>query len=72
MAGKLCIHPKQVAGVNKGFSPNSRDIDNAKRIVAAAKAADVRGALQLDGKLIDKPVVDRARRLLETLERPQP
>ena len=60
--GKLCIHPRQVAVVNRGFAPSDEELDWARRVVAAAKGA--KGAIRLDGKLIDAPVVSRAQRLL--------
>lgn len=59
--GKLCIHPAQVAAANEGFSPTSDEIDWAKRIIAAASAS---GAVTVDGKLVDKPVLDQARKIL--------
>lgn len=60
--GKLCIHPRQVAVVNRGFAPSDEELDWARRVVTAAKGA--KGAIRLDGKLIDAPVVSRAQRLL--------
>lgn len=65
MGGKLCIHPRQVTGVNAGFSPSDGEIEQARRIVTAAEEAGAKGAIRLDGKLVDIPVVVRARRLLE-------
>lgn len=59
--GKLCIHPKQVAGVKAGFRPSEQEIERARRIVAAADASDG-GAISLDGQMIDRPVVELARR----------
>lgn len=65
MAGKLCIHPRQVAQVHAGFAPTRTEIDAARRIVDAADMPGAKGALRLDGKLIDQPVIDRARRVLD-------
>jgi len=62
--GKLCIHPAQVEVVNRGFAASDEELDWARRVVDAATGA--KGAIRLDGKLIDAPVVSRARRLLET------
>lgn len=64
--GKLCIHPDQIAVVHAAFSPTAEDVAEAARIVAAAEAAERQGhgAVQLDGKMIDAPVVTRARRIL--------
>jgi citrate lyase subunit beta / citryl-CoA lyase len=60
--GKLCVHPKQVAVVNAAFAPSRSDIDWAERVMAAL--SDGHGAVAVDGKLIDKPIVDRARLVL--------
>lgn len=64
--GKLCIHPRQVAVVHQAFAPDHVEIERARAIVAAADSAAA-GAIRLDGKLIDRPVVERARRVLATL-----
>ncbi|HEX4943858.1 MAG TPA: CoA ester lyase [Usitatibacteraceae bacterium] len=61
--GKLCIHPKQVAGVNAGFVPPEAELAWARRVLAAAEAGG-NNAVRLDGKLIDLPIIDRARALL--------
>jgi citrate lyase subunit beta/citryl-CoA lyase len=60
--GKLCIHPRQIASVNQAFTPPDEDIVWAKRVIAVG--AD-NGAAVLDGKMIDRPVVNRAYRILE-------
>lgn len=54
--GKLCIHPRQVAAVNAGFAPSPAEVDWARRVVAAVAAQGL-GALRVDGKLVDKPVL---------------
>ena len=60
--GKLCIHPKQVDVVHQTFAPSPQDLDWAKRVLAAI--ADSQGAaVQLDGKMVDLPVVLQAQRL---------
>ncbi|SAK53481.1 HpcH/HpaI aldolase [Caballeronia hypogeia] len=61
--GKLCIHPKQVDAVNDGFAPSAAEREWAARVLAALEA-NPRGAISVDGKLVDKPIVDRARRIL--------
>ena len=61
---KLCIHPKQVPAVNAGFAPGADDLAWARRVIAAAASAAGRGAISVDGKLVDKPLLDRAQRLL--------
>ena len=60
---KLCIHPKQVAIVNAAFSPTAAELAWARRVVDAAAAADG-AAVAVDGKMVDAPVLMRARRLL--------
>ncbi len=65
--GASMIHPSQVAILNEEFRPGASEIDHARRVVAAydeALAASV-GAVTVDGKMIDVPVVERAQRLLE-------
>ena len=61
--GKLCIHPKQVAAVNRGFSPQPAELEWARKVVAGAERAGA-NAFRLDGKMIDRPIIDRARALL--------
>lgn len=64
--GASCINPVQVAPLNEAFTPSDADIDRARRILAAAADAEAqgRGAVALDGKMIDVPVVRRAERLI--------
>lgn len=59
--GKLCIHPRQLAVVHEAFRPSDDELCWARRVVEAFSNA---GVSTLDGKMIDKPVVDRARRML--------
>jgi citrate lyase subunit beta / citryl-CoA lyase len=64
--GASCIHPGQVPIVNREYSPSAGDVAYARRVVeenARAEAAG-RGSFAIDGKMIDVPVVERARRLL--------
>ncbi|MGH3019697.1 MAG: HpcH/HpaI aldolase/citrate lyase family protein, partial [Gaiellaceae bacterium] len=69
--GKACIHPAQVAIVNRVFSPTEEERERARRVVEAYERglADGRGAVALDGEMIDLPVVERARRILAETER---
>lgn len=64
-AGKLCIHPKQVEPVNKGFLPSEKDVEWARQIMAATDAAG--GAVRVGAEMVDAPVVERARQILQTL-----
>jgi citrate lyase subunit beta/citryl-CoA lyase len=65
--GKLCLHPKQLEPVRRGFEPTASEIAWARRVLEAAEAADV-GALQLDGQMVDRPVIVRARAILAQLD----
>ena len=62
--GKLCIHPAQLEPVATAFAPTPRELAWAEGILAAV-AGDGSGALAAAGQLVDKPVVDRARRIVE-------
>ncbi len=59
--GKLCIHPAQVEAVARGFAPSADEVAWARRITAAADGA---GAVAVDGAMVDRPVLERARRIL--------
>jgi citrate lyase subunit beta/citryl-CoA lyase len=61
--GKLCIHPKQVETINRGFVPTDAEIAWARRILEAAEGSGM-GALQLNGEMIDRPVIERARMIM--------
>ena len=64
--GTVCIHPRQVPVANAGFGPTPAELAWAQRVVAAAEAArsQGQGAVLLDGRMIDRPIEDRARRWL--------
>ncbi len=64
--GASCINPVQVAPLNEAFTPGEAELEKARRIVAAAGEAEAagRGAVALDGKMIDVPVVRRAEALI--------
>ena len=64
---KLCIHPKQVAAIHRALAPSEAELVWARRVLQAADAPNAAGlgAVQLDGRMIDKPVIERARRLVE-------
>lgn len=67
MTGKTCIHPDQIETVNRAFAPSDEAIAQARRIVAAFDdaVANGRGAVAIDGRMVDAPVAERARNLLE-------
>ena len=63
---KLCIHPRQVAVVHEALEPSAEEVGWARRVLAADAAA-AGAAVQLDGKMVDLPVVLQARRILARL-----
>jgi citrate lyase beta subunit len=69
--GKACIHPVQVEIVNRVFSPSAQEVVRARRVVEAYESGTEqgRGAVALDGEMIDLAVVDRARQVLAEAER---
>jgi citrate lyase subunit beta/citryl-CoA lyase len=69
--GKLCIHPNQIQTCHAIFSPTEEEIQHAEKVIQAFEKAEAEGvaAIQLDGKFIDYPVVERARRTLELAKR---
>jgi len=70
-SGKGVINPRQIGPVHRVFSPSEEEITQAERIVAAAAAAQAQGsgAVALDGKMVDRPVLERAQRILRLAER---
>ena len=61
---KLCIHPRQVEAVNRGFAPGTEELAWAQRVLDAASASGG-AAVAVDGKMVDKPVLLRARALMQ-------
>ena len=72
--GKFAIHPSQLDIINATFAPSPEEIAHARRVVAAFEEAERagKGATSLDGKVVDVPVVKRARALLEIAGSLQP
>jgi citrate lyase subunit beta/citryl-CoA lyase len=64
-AGKLCVHPSQVAAVTHAFSPTERELEWARGVVAAFGDDAEAGVIVLDGEIVDEPVVRRARGILD-------
>lgn len=58
---KLCVHPRQVTAVEAGFAPSETELAWARRVRAAASSG---AATAVDGKLVDRPVLERAAALL--------
>jgi citrate lyase subunit beta / citryl-CoA lyase len=73
-AGKSCIHPSQIAVANESFMPDAGEIAWARKVVSAAAEAEARGigAYLVDGHMIDKPFVERARAVVELANRTKP
>jgi len=69
--GKMCIHPDQVPVANEILSPSAAEVEWSRKVVHAFEAAEKAGSasIQLEGKFIDYPIVYRARRVLETIQR---
>ena len=65
-SGKSLIHPGQIEVVNEVFSPSATEVAYARRVVEAFERAQTKGegAVALDGKMLDQPIVERARRTL--------
>ena len=73
-SGGTCVHPGLVTALNEAFTPSADDVAQARRLIQAdaEAAAAGRGSFQVDGKMIDIPVIERARKLLarhEAIER---
>ncbi len=66
---KLAIHPDQVAVINAAFSPTEAEVGHARRVVAAFDAAKGAGVTSLDGKMLDRPHLVLAQRLLALADR---
>lgn len=69
-SGGTCIHPGLVQALNEAFTPPDEDVAYARKLIAADEkaAAEGRGSFSVDGKMIDIPVIDRARRLIQRYE----
>ena len=63
--GKLAIHPAQVSVINAAFTPSQDEIRKAEEIVAAFEAHPGAGTLSVGGKMVDRPHLVQARRILE-------
>lgn len=66
--GKLCIHPAQLTHVNEAFTPSNHEVARARKIVEASEAQGT-GALLLDGKMVDAPVIKYSRRVVDMAKR---
>jgi citrate lyase subunit beta/citryl-CoA lyase len=71
ITGKSCVHPTQIAVANEVFAPSPDAVEQALAITHAADEAEAEGtgAFLLDGKMIDAPIVERARRVVANARR---
>lgn len=69
-SGTVCIHPRQVEFANKGFSPTDQELAWARKVVAAAQSTELqdKGVTIIDGRMVDKPIVERAQRWLKSAD----
>lgn len=69
--GSVCIHPRQVPVLNTGFAPTADELAWARRVIEADRLAQAagQGATQVDGRMVDRPIVERARRWLAAGQR---
>lgn len=65
--GASCIHPRQVDILNEEFAPSTEDVDRAHALIDAfeAHSAEGTGAFSFEGRMVDAPVIGRARRVLK-------
>ena len=61
-AGMLAIHPAQIPVINAAFTPSAEEIESARRVIAAVEDGD--GVGTLDGRMVDRPHLEQARRVL--------
>lgn len=66
--GMMAIHPVQVAAINDGFTPSETEIARARAVIEAFAANPGAGVLKLDGKMIDRPHLVQAQRVLAAAE----
>jgi citrate lyase subunit beta/citryl-CoA lyase len=65
-SGATCVHPGLVSALNEAFTPPAEEVAHARKLIEADEraAAEGRGSFTVDGKMVDIPVIERARRLL--------
>ena len=66
-SGMSCIHPSQIDAINQVFSPTAEEIDYCQKVLQAFAEANARGdgSIAFGGQLIDRPIVERARRTID-------
>jgi citrate lyase subunit beta/citryl-CoA lyase len=68
-AGRMAIHPAQVAPIHAAFSPSAAEVEWAGRVLAAFSASPGAGAVSLDGRMLDRPHIRQAERILAAATR---
>jgi citrate lyase subunit beta / citryl-CoA lyase len=69
--GKIAIHPDQIDGINTGYSPDEEEVQHATAVVDAFERAGGAGAVQIEGKMLDKPHFTQALRVLAMAGKPR-
>lgn len=66
-SGMSCIHPSQIDAINATFSPTTEEIDYCQKVLQAFEEANARGdgSIAFGGQLIDRPIIERARRTID-------
>ena len=66
-SGGTCVHPGLVQALNEAFTPDAKEVAYAQKLIVADEraTAEGRGSFSVDGKMIDIPVIERARRLIK-------
>jgi citrate lyase subunit beta / citryl-CoA lyase len=67
--GKLAIHPDQIAAINTAFAPTDGERERAQRVIAAFAAAPGAGVVSVDGRMVDRPHLLQAQRILARVPR---
>ena len=68
-AGMLAIHPGQVDTINEAFQPSAEEVEFAERVIESFEANPGAGVVSLDGKMLDRPHLVQAKRILELAKR---
>ncbi|OCG11432.1 citrate (pro-3S)-lyase subunit beta [Gilliamella sp. wkB292] len=65
--GKSLINPRQIELLHNAYAPTAADVENAKKVVEAAEEGERKGlgVISLNGKMIDAPIIERARKVIE-------
>jgi len=64
--GMLAIHPKQTTAINLTMAPTADEVNWATRVISVASLPDQHGAFLLDGRMIDAPIIEKAKRILQS------